>query len=152
MGNKAYTVCTTAVCMIGHYNGKFTEKTLTLSSAELILGSRMPSETPVKKQFLSVLSSSLVLIIATLVLVTAFTAVTHARACAKLTGFPGLLQRAGMLGLTGCVTKIGAPVCNGGAICTTPDSKQGTCRNQAAVGQPVSCACSANTVSAGGLK
>lgn len=102
-----------------------------------------------KRRVLGAFSSSLVLIIATLVIVTVFTAVTHARTCAKLTGFPGFLQRVGVLGAGPCVSKIGGLVCNGGTLCTTVDSKSGTCKNIAAVGEPVSCSCVENTVSRG---
>lgn len=94
-------------------------------------------------------SSSFVLIIGTLVLATAFTAVIHAKTCSKLTGFPGFLQRVGMLGVGPCVTKIGAPACGAGKVCTTSDSKTGTCKNTAVVGQPANCGCVANTVSKG---
>ena len=76
-------------------------------------------------------------------------AVIHAKTCSKLTGFPGFLQRVGMLGVGPCVTKIGAPACGAGKVCTTSDSKTGTCKNTAAVGQPANCGCVANTVSKG---
>jgi len=80
---------------------------------------------------------------------TVFTAVTYARSCSKLTGFPGLLQRAGVLGLAPCVSKIGGTVCGGGTACTTTGSQAGTCQNIAAVGQAANCQCVENTVSKG---
>jgi hypothetical protein len=94
-------------------------------------------------------SSSFVLIIGTLVLATAFTAVIHAKTCSKLTGFPGFLQRVGMLGVAPCATKIGGPACGAGKVCTTGDSKTGTCKNISPVGKGADCVCVANTVSKG---
>jgi hypothetical protein len=101
-----------------------------------------------KKRLILALYSSLVLILACVVVVTVFTAVTYAGTCSKLTGFPGLVQRLGFAGSSPCVSKIGGTVCNGGAACTTTDTKApGTCKNIAAVGQAANCQCVANTVS-----
>ena len=102
-----------------------------------------------KKGIIVALSSSLVFIVASGAMVTVFTAVTYARSCSRLTGFPGLLQRAGIVSAGPCVTKVGGTVCGGGLACTAPDSKQGTCKNTAAAGQPASCVCVDNTISKG---
>jgi hypothetical protein len=99
-----------------------------------------------KKRLILALYSSLVLIIACVVVVTVFTAVTYAGTCSKLTGFPGLVQRMGFTGTSLCVSKIGGTVCNGGAACTI-NSQSGTCKNIAAAGQQTNCQCVANTVS-----
>jgi hypothetical protein len=125
------------------------EKTLTLALGKLILICRMPNLKLSKKRLILALSSSLVLIIASGAMVTVFTAVTYARSCSKLTGFPGLLQRVGIVSLGPCVSKIGGTVCGGGTACTTAGSKAGTCKNVAAAGQPASCQCVENTVSKG---
>ena len=125
------------------------EKPLTLALAELILCCRMTNLKVSKKGIIVALSSSLVFIVASGAIVTLFTAVTYARSCSKLTGFPGLLQRAGIVSVGPCVTKIGGTVCGGGLACTAPDSKAGTCKNVAAAGQPASCQCVDNTVSKG---
>ncbi len=100
-----------------------------------------------KKKLILALYSSLVLIIACVAMVTVFTVVTYAGTCSKLTGFPGLLQRAGFF-TSPCVSKIGGTVCGGGTACTTTDTKvAGTCKNIAAAGQAANCQCVANTVS-----
>ena len=126
------------------------EKPLTLALGKLILDFRMPTLKLWKKKSVALaLSSSLVLIVASGAMVTVFTAVTYARSCSKLTGFPGLLQRVGMVSAGPCVSKIGGTVCGGGTACTAPDSKAGTCKNIAAAGQPASCQCVDNTVSKG---
>ena len=92
-------------------------------------------------------SSSLTLI-AGLALVTVFTAVAHARTCAKLTGFPGFLQSVGLVAAGPCVSKVGGTVCGGGNACTTdPGGKAGTCKNVAKTGQPPNCQCVENPVS-----
>ena len=101
-----------------------------------------------KKRLILALYSSLVLIIASVALVTVFTAITYAGTCSKLTGFPGLLQRAGFF-VSPCVTKTGGTVCGGGTACTTTDAKAGTCKNIAAAGQAANCQCVENKVSKG---
>ena len=99
-----------------------------------------------KKRLILALYSSLVLIIACVAMVTVFTVVTYAGTCSKLTGFPGLLQRAGFFA-SPCVSKIGGTVCGGGTACTTLKSTAGTCKNIAAAGQQTNCQCVENTVS-----
>jgi hypothetical protein len=96
--------------------------------------------------------SSLVLIVSAGALITVFTAVSYARTCEKLTGFPGLLQRVGLVAAGPCVTKLGGVACGGGNACTTAQSKPGTCKNIAAVGQAANCQCVANTVTNPGLR
>ena len=126
------------------------EKPLTLALGKLILDFRMPTLKLWKKKSVALaLSSSLVLIVASGAMGTVFTAVPYARSCSRLTGFPGLLQRAGIVSAGPCVTKVGGTVCGGGLACTAPDSKAGTCKNVAAAGQPASCQCVDNTVSKG---
>jgi hypothetical protein len=93
------------------------------------------------------ISSFVLLILGTAGLFTVFTAVTHAHTCAKLTGFPGFLQRVGFVSAGPCVSRPGGTICSGGTACTTSDSKAGTCKNIAAVGQAANCSCVANTVS-----
>jgi len=125
------------------------EKPLTLALRKLILRCRMPNLNLIsKKRLILALYSSLVLIIASVAMVTVFTAVTYAGTCSKLTGFPGLLQRAGFF-VSPCVSKIGGTVCGGGTACTTTNSTQGTCKNMAAAGQPANCQCVENNVSKG---
>jgi hypothetical protein len=92
---------------------------------------------------------SFVPIVAAIAIITIFTAVTHARTCARLTGFPGFLQRVGLVSEGPCGSKPGAVVCRSGAACTTARATPGACRNIAAVGQPANCECVANTVSRG---
>jgi hypothetical protein len=102
-----------------------------------------------KRKMLLALSSSLVFVIAGGAMATVFTAVTYARSCSKLTGFPGLLQKVGIVSAGPCVSKIGGTICSGGTACTAPDSKAGTCKNIATVGQAANCQCVDNTVSKG---
>ena len=109
----------------------------------------MPTLKLWKNKLFFALSSSLVLIIAGGAMVTVSTAVTYARSCSQLTGFPGLLQKVGMVSVGPCVTKIGGTVCSGGTFCTATGGKNGTCKNQAAPGQPNNCQCVADTVSKG---
>jgi hypothetical protein len=77
---------------------------------------------------------------------TAFTAVSYAGTCSALTGFAGLLQRAGIVAAGPCAVKAGG-TCDS-AECTTPDRKRGKCKNIAASG-PANCACVATAVSSG---
>jgi len=63
--------------------------------------------------------------------------------CSKLSGFPGALQRAGLLQVGTCATKPLAPLCNSGASCTV-SGKAGTCKNTAKPLAPAVCACVAN--------
>jgi hypothetical protein len=104
-----------------------------------------------KKRLMLALSSSLVLIVAGGAMLTVSTAVTYGGSCATLTGFPGLLQRAGFVVTGPCKTKIGGTVCGAGTVCTPVDgaTNSGKCHNVAAVGQPANCQCVANTTSSG---
>lgn len=98
------------------------------------------------------LSSSLVLVLASLAMATAFTAVTYAKSCARLSGFPGLLQRVGIVSDGPCTTQVGGKACSGGTACTATVNSNpvpGTCKNMAGLGQPANCQCVANTVSKG---
>jgi hypothetical protein len=79
---------------------------------------------------------------------TAFTAVSYAGTCSVLTGFPGLLQRAGFVAPGPCATKSGGPNCQSGTACTSADRKPGKCKNIAASG-PANCACVESAVSSG---
>lgn len=97
-----------------------------------------------KRAFLA----SLVLIVATGTMVTAFTAVSYAGTCSMLTGFPGLLQRAGFVAAGPCATKVGGATCQSGATCTTSNRKPGKCKNIAPRG-PANCSCVETTVSTG---
>ena len=78
----------------------------------------------------------------------AFTAVSYAGTCSQLTGFPGLLQRAGFVPAGPCTTKSGGAVCQAGAGCVTASRKPGKCKNIAARG-PANCSCVESTVSSG---
>jgi hypothetical protein len=80
-------------------------------------------------------------------MITVFTAVTHAHTCAKLTGFPGFLQRVGFVSAGPCAGRSGGTVCGGS--CATADAKAGTCQNIAAAGKALNCSCVAKTVSKG---
>jgi len=88
-------------------------------------------------------------IFAALAMVTVFTAATHAGTCARLTGFPGFLQRVGFVSTGPCASKPGGAICGGGASCTTVRGTAGNCRNLAAFGQPPNCGCVASAVSRG---
>ncbi len=92
--------------------------------------------------------ASLVLIVATGTMVTAFTAVSYAGTCSMLTGFPGLLQRAGFVAAGPCATKVGGATCQSGSTCTTSNRKPGKCKNIAPRG-PANCSCVETTVSTG---
>ena len=105
-----------------------------------------------KKRLILALYSSLALIIVYVALLTTFTAVTYAGTCSKLTGFPGLLQRVGLVtsGSGVCVSKIGGTVCGGGTACiTNGTNKPGKCKNIAAAGQPANCQCVETNLSNG---
>jgi len=91
------------------------------------------------------LLASLTLTVAAVVIVTAFTAVSYAGTCARLAGFPGLLQKAGMVAAGPCVGKGRGEVCSS-AACTTADRKPGKCQNIAVSG-PANCVCVERTVS-----
>jgi hypothetical protein len=93
------------------------------------------------------LLASLVLFVAAAT-ATAFTAASYAGTCSALTGFPRILQRAGLLAEGPCATKpFGAP-CQSGATCTTASRKPGKCKNIAVSGPP-NCACVEVSVSRG---
>jgi hypothetical protein len=102
-----------------------------------------------KKKLLFALSSSLVLTLAGVAMVTVFTAVTYARTCSKLTGFPGLLQKVGIVSAGPCVSKVGGTVCNKGAACTAAGGVAGTCKNIADASKPANCQCVATPVNQG---
>jgi hypothetical protein len=102
-----------------------------------------------KKRLVFALSTSATLIIAGGAMLTVFTALTYARSCARLTGFPGLLQSVGIVSAGPCVTKIGGTVCGSGTACTTANAQPGKCTNIAAVGQPANCSCQSTTISNG---
>ena len=91
--------------------------------------------------------STLLLAAASGAMATVFTAVVYAGTCSRLTGFPGLLQRAGVVAAGPCAAKAGATACDA-AECTTSDRKPGKCKNIAASG-PANCSCVANAVSSG---
>jgi hypothetical protein len=92
------------------------------------------------------LLASAVLLVAAGAMVTGFTAVTYAATCSQLTGFPGLLQRAGFVAAGPC-TKEKSGACSSDA-CTATNRKPGKCKNIAVRG-PVNCACVESTVSSG---
>jgi hypothetical protein len=94
------------------------------------------------------LFTSLILIVAVCFTSTVFTAISYGGTCSQLTGFPGLLQRAGFVAEGPCATKRGGAVCQNGADCTTSNRKRGKCKNIAARG-PANCACVEITVSRG---
>jgi len=94
------------------------------------------------------LFASLILLVAVCITATVFTAISYGGACSQLTGFPGLLQRAGLVAEGPCASKPGGAVCQSGADCTTSNRKPGKCKNIAAKG-PANCACVATTVSRG---
>jgi hypothetical protein len=100
-----------------------------------------------RKGLRTLLSSGLLLIVAAGAMATASTAVSYAGTCAALTGFPGLLQRVGLVAAGPCASKAGGSTCTS-AECTTSDRKPGKCRNIAASG-PANCACVATAVSSG---
>jgi hypothetical protein len=93
------------------------------------------------------LIASLVLTVAAAT-ATALTAASYAGVCSQLTGFPGLLQRAGFVPAGPCATKSGGSVCQSGAACTTSNRRPGKCKNIAVSG-PANCACVEITVSPG---
>jgi hypothetical protein len=80
-------------------------------------------------------------------MMTVSTVHAYANVCSRLSGFPGLLQKAGLTGAGTCVTKLGGLVCASGSTCTTANGS-GICRNTAVSGSPV-CSCVAATVSKG---
>ncbi len=94
------------------------------------------------------LLSSLLSIAAAGAMAAVFTAVSYAGTCSKLTGFPGFLQRAGMVSAGPCTTKIGGTTCQSAATCLTAGRKPGKCKNIAASG-PANCACVESTVGSG---
>ena len=94
------------------------------------------------------ISSALVLMLVATAMATVFTAASYAGTCSKLTGFPGILQRAGVVAAGPCAAKAGGATCDS-AECTTSDRKPGKCKNLAASG-PANCACVATTVSGAG--
>jgi hypothetical protein len=60
--------------------------------------------------------------------------------CSTLTGFPGLLQRAGLLQGGTCKSSPGGNLCNAGAACTV-NSVTGKCKNSALPGGTAVCVC-----------
>ena len=123
------------------------QKPLTLALGKLILPCRMQTLKPWKKKgFFGVVSSWLLLIVASGAMVTVFTAITYARSCSKLTGFPGLLQKVGIVSLGPCASRVGGAICQGGTACTAPSTKPGKCKNINVTG-PASCACVETTIS-----
>jgi hypothetical protein len=126
------------------YGGKL----LTPDDTEHILNSRVANLNLNKKSLTLALRSTMVLVFAAVVMFTAFTSVSYARSCAKLTGFPGFLQRIGFVTAGPCVSKIGGTICSGGTACTV-NNAAGTCKNTAGPGQAAVCTCVPNTVSNG---
>jgi hypothetical protein len=98
-------------------------------------------------EMIKALSASMVLIVAAIAMVTAFTAVTYAQTCSTLTGFPGFLQNVGLVAAGPCAAKGKGNVCSS-AACTTSAKRPGKCRNIAPTG-PANCACVESTVSSG---
>ena len=60
--------------------------------------------------------------------------------CSTLTGFPGLLQLAGMLQGGTCKTLPGGTLCNAGGSCTV-NSHAGKCKNVSLPGGTPVCSC-----------
>jgi len=94
------------------------------------------------------LSAALVLIVAAGAMMTTFTAVSYAGTCSRLTGFPGLLQSAGLVAVGPCASQPKGAVCQSNATCITPNRRQGKCKNIAPSGPP-NCACVESTISSG---
>ncbi len=63
--------------------------------------------------------------------------------CSKLDGFPGLLQRAGLLQGGTCAGLPGGTICNQGKNCTV-NGNPGTCKNTGKPGGTPVCSCVAN--------
>ena len=93
-------------------------------------------------------SALFVLVVAADAMITAFTAVGYAGTCDRLSGFPGLLQKAGLVAPGPCATKNKGSVCQSGSACTTSSRKPGKCQNIAVSG-PANCACVETTISSG---
>jgi hypothetical protein len=106
------------------------------------------SKIELTKRLASAVSSSLPLIMATGAVVTMFTAATYAGSCSQLAGFPGFLQRVGMVAAGPCETKPGGRACQSGTECTAPSAKRGKCKNIGTPREP-KCACVEKTVSSG---
>jgi len=60
--------------------------------------------------------------------------------CSNLSGFPGLLQRAGLLQSGTCKALPGGSLCNAGGTCTV-NSKAGICKNTGLPGGSPVCTC-----------
>lgn len=60
--------------------------------------------------------------------------------CSQLNGFPGMLQKAGLLFAGTCVAAIGGPPCGAGNACTV-NGNSGKCRNTGTIGGPPVCTC-----------
>jgi hypothetical protein len=60
--------------------------------------------------------------------------------CSKLSGFPGLLQSAGLLQAGTCHSLPGGSLCGAGSACTV-NGGRGTCANRALPGQSPLCTC-----------
>jgi hypothetical protein len=63
--------------------------------------------------------------------------------CSTLTGFPGLLQRAGMLASGTCKSLPGGTLCNAGGTCTV-NNVAGKCKNTSLPGGTPVCSCVAS--------
>ena len=60
--------------------------------------------------------------------------------CSELSGFPGLLQHAGLLQAGTCRSLPGGTLCNSGGSCTV-NGKAGKCKNTALPGGTPVCGC-----------
>ena len=77
---------------------------------------------------------------------TARTIQAYDGACSPLAGFPGVLQKAGLVATGDCKAKPGGAICNGGGVCTV-SGNPGLCRNTAKPGGAPICTCVPKTVS-----
>ena len=89
-------------------------------------------------------TSSLLSLVALAATLTVCTSLTYARSCTRLTGYPGFLQRAGLVAAGPCPSKPGGMICSRGLACITVDLKAGTCMNVSPIGQPANCQCVEN--------
>ena len=65
--------------------------------------------------------------------------------CSKLSGFPGILQRTGLLQSGTCRTLPGGSLCSAGSACTV-ENKAGICKNTGRPGQSPTCSCVPTTL------
>ena len=86
------------------------------------------------------LSAALMAVAASAAVVVIETQNEYYGVCSKLSGFPGFLQRNGLLQTGTCKTLPGGTVCNAGSSCTA-NGKSGTCKNTAKPGQGPMCSC-----------